>query len=426
MRESEEYIEIGKERIAKKDICLYKYEEGEFVGHLLEAKGKTKKHRVIKVKMEKEEYKKLKIEIDKKKKYPKLYIILNPFSGTKKGEIIMKEIEEYLISMGIIYTIQKTEYPGHEKEIAEKTDFSQYDVIVSGGGDGTLYSIINGIISQHKKEIPIVSPLACGSGNGVAYSLYKDNEPITGMCHIICGEVTRIDGIILNHHKKKKKYYGILQFEFSYLSSIDFESECIRWLGAFRFILWTLWYCVTLMTTKAKIKTKKYEMTNDGECGALCSTCKNNKIKELDYTKDIADQIIQQHIDPDSSLSKNDGWEELPYSSYCIYFFNNFAYGMPGIEFAHGAHRNDGFIDSWILPGERATRWRFLGFWICAVLNLFVPNYISGFDYFRSTALSIRLQNDVVIGIDGEKLPPGNSFDLYVAPGLYRTMLCTN
>ena len=99
---------------------------------------------------------------------------------------------------------------------------------------------------------------------------------------------------------------------------------------------------------------------------------------------------------------------------------------MTGIEFAHGAHRNDGLIDTWILHGGKATRWRFLLFWICAVLNLFVPKYVSGFEYFRSTALSIQLEKEAVLGIDGEPLPKGKNFDIYVAPGLFKTVLFMN
>ncbi|KAL7719476.1 DAGKc domain-containing protein [Entamoeba marina] len=358
------------------------------------------------------------------KKHPRIFFIVNPFSGTGKGLSIVRDMEKYLKTMDIQYTIKLSEYAGHEQIIASSTDFTDYDVIASCGGDGTLYAILNGVIEKHLPIIPVVTSIPCGSGNGVAFSLYGSSDPLVSLCHTVCGSVQRIDGMVVDHVDQNKKYYGILQFEFSYLASIDFESECLRFLGSLRFILWTLWYCVFLMCTNAVIKTKRIVMQNTGNCGPLCKSCSKEVPTEYDYTQNIADQVISQHSDPNGEDSKNDGWETLPYKSYCMYFFNNFACGMPEIEFAHGAHRHDGLIDTWILPGERATRFKFLGFWYCAIANIFVPKKISGFDYFRTSALSIQLEKDTLLGLDGERLPPGKNFNVYVAPSLYRTMLC--
>ena len=417
-------IQIKNKEIKLQEICLYKYENNKMTIHYLVPEAETKKRYCIEEQMNEERYREIKTQIDSIRKYPKLYFIVNPFSGTKKGKQIMEEIETYLKAMEITYKVQYTTHAGHEREIAESENFDEYDIVVAGGGDGTLHSIINGILNQHKEEPKPVSPLPCGSGNGVAFSLFKDGSYLTSMCHITTGEISSVDGFVLDHKDEGKRYYGILQFEFAYLSSIDFESECVRWLGAARFIIWTLWYMVKLMCYKAIIKTKKVLFTDNGLCGCNCKECRDNHIdNKIDYTKDIAEQIIARHKDPNDVKAEEDGWETLPYKSYCMYFFNNFVYGMPGIEFAHGAHRNDGLMDTWILPAERATRLRFFGFWICAIMNWFVPKYISGFDYFRSSAMSIQLEEEMVLGIDGERLPKGKRFDVYAAPALFKTVM---
>ena len=46
-----------------------------------------------------------------------------------------------------------------------------------------------------------------------------------------------------------------------------------------------------------------------------------------------------------------------------------------------------------------------------------------GFDYFRSTALSIQLEEEMILGIDGERLPKGKRFDVYAAPALFKTVM---
>ena len=279
-------IQFKNKTINVKDICLYKYHKGEMTIHYLLSSAETKQRHTLKDKIPEETYRSLKSQIDANRKYPKLYFIINPFSGTKKGKQTMEEIETYLHDMEIEYTVQYTEHAGHEREIAQSENFDDYDIIVAGGGDGTLHSIVNGLIDQHKPEMKPISPLPCGSGNGVAFSLFKDSHPLTAMCHIATGDVTQVDGFVLDHKDEGKRYYGILQFEFAYLSSIDFESECIRWMGGARFILWTLWYMIKLLCYKAVIKTKRTPFVDNGLCGCNCRQCQHNHVdNQIDYTK---------------------------------------------------------------------------------------------------------------------------------------------
>ncbi|ELP84535.1 sphingosine kinase, putative [Entamoeba invadens IP1] len=421
-------ITVGLSTFNLNDICLYKYTNGVLTVQYLVPNKHTKVRKEMSLKISQDEFKEFKTTVDASHTYPSLFFLINPFSGTGKGVSIFKGIEEYLQCMGVKYAYEITERENHESEIiTTRTDIDDFDTIVVGGGDGSLSNVINSSMNRPSNDSRIISPLPCGSGNGIAYSLYHDDNPLTAMCHIVCGKVTRMDGLIVDHLDINKQYYGILEFEVSYLSSIDFASECIRWLGAFRFILWTLWYCVKLMCTKMVVKVKKVKMENFGSCGALCKKCVSgyNENITYDYTKNIATQIINRHTNPDAANAECDGWETLADKSFCILFLNNCNFGMPGIEFAHNAHRNDGLMDNWILSEKNATRLRFLGFWICAVLNVFVPKYVSGFDYFRSSAMALRLEKEDVLGFDGERLPPGKNFNIYVAPSVYRIRLCT-
>ena len=70
-------------------------------------------------------------------------------------------------------------------------------------------------------------------------------------------------------------------------------------------------------------KTKRTRYVNNGLCGCLCNECHHNHVdNQIDYTGDIAEQIISRHKDPNDPQANDDGWETLPYNSYCIYFFN--------------------------------------------------------------------------------------------------------
>ncbi len=96
----------------------------------------------------------------------KILFIINPILGKRLGinvkGLIAETLDPALFEPAILYS----DYPGHATELARQ-NLDRYQVIVAGGGDGT----INEIASQLIHTDVILGILPLGSGKGLARSL---------------------------------------------------------------------------------------------------------------------------------------------------------------------------------------------------------------------------------------------------------------
>ena len=88
--------------------------------------------------------------------------LLEKRSGVRIGHLLADFLNPVLYDPRIVYT----DYPGHARELARK-NLDKYQVIVAGGGDGT----VNEIASQLVHSGVILGILPMGSGKGLARSL---------------------------------------------------------------------------------------------------------------------------------------------------------------------------------------------------------------------------------------------------------------
>lgn len=101
----------------------------------------------------------------------KLFIIVNPFSGRKKGGKIADKLSSILFEAGISNKLVKTTHGGHAEEIARTESFSEYDALVTVSGDGLVNEVVNGLRQREKDDAPPVAPIPAGSGNGLVACL---------------------------------------------------------------------------------------------------------------------------------------------------------------------------------------------------------------------------------------------------------------
>ncbi|MCS6905431.1 MAG: diacylglycerol kinase family protein [Bacteroidia bacterium] len=94
----------------------------------------------------------------------KFLIILNIKLGKQKGEKIKKRIQQHLEKKHIKAEIWFWEYPTQIDWLLEKAKNQNFDVIIAGGGDGTVHHIGTRLIGTSI----ILGILPLGSGNGIA------------------------------------------------------------------------------------------------------------------------------------------------------------------------------------------------------------------------------------------------------------------
>ncbi len=120
-------------------------------------------------------------------------VILNPIAGHGLADDKVLGILQRLKSHEISYTLIKTEYPGHAKELAIEACTNEGAAVIAAGGDGTINEVINGLMEQKSVKLPILGIIPIGRGNDFSYgvSIPKDLDECLD---IICeGNLRTID-----------------------------------------------------------------------------------------------------------------------------------------------------------------------------------------------------------------------------------------
>lgn len=97
----------------------------------------------------------------------KILFIINPVSGTRRKRDIASKIYKHTDNLKYDIKLIFTEYAGHAFELAREGVKKKYNIIVAGGGDGTVNEVASALVKS-KTALAII-PL--GSGNGLARHL---------------------------------------------------------------------------------------------------------------------------------------------------------------------------------------------------------------------------------------------------------------
>lgn len=99
-------------------------------------------------------------------------LILNPSSGRGKGKRLAEPIRGKLETVFPGFVYFETEYPGHAREIAARIK-NDFEVIIAGGGDGTVHETVNGMIGGRAA----LAVIPIGSGNDFVKMLNLPKDP---------------------------------------------------------------------------------------------------------------------------------------------------------------------------------------------------------------------------------------------------------
>jgi len=116
-------------------------------------------------------------------------LIANPVSG---GGSARREVDAVVRSFrkrGHDIEVRFTEGAGHAESLAREAALSDCDVIIAGGGDGTINEVINGLAGSPKK----LAVIPWGTGNVFATEM-RFPKSIAAVCRLVMkGEAERLD-----------------------------------------------------------------------------------------------------------------------------------------------------------------------------------------------------------------------------------------
>ena len=124
----------------------------------------------------------------------RIRFIINPISGTRGKEAIVKLLPEYIKPTDFDVEIVYTQRSGHAAELAHQATEEAVDIVVAVGGDGTVNEVARSLV--HTPSALGIIP--CGSGNGLARHLFIPINPVGALkilasCQIECLDYGRIN-----------------------------------------------------------------------------------------------------------------------------------------------------------------------------------------------------------------------------------------
>ncbi|GJQ59292.1 MAG: hypothetical protein D8M57_05445 [Candidatus Scalindua sp. AMX11] len=141
----------------------------------------------------------------------KILFIINPVSGRLTGQSLRQAIISELDGV-LAHDSFDVEYSAQEGETGDHARFSDYEIVVVAGGDGTVSQVVKVIAGLEKK--PKLGIIPIGTGNDLANSVgilqcYK-SEGLGSLLQVILrSEVVKMDILSLNNRDVFSNYLGL-------------------------------------------------------------------------------------------------------------------------------------------------------------------------------------------------------------------------
>ncbi len=123
----------------------------------------------------------------------KCVVVINPTSGHGLNDKLADKIEKVLEEYNYSSRIYITEYSGHAEEIVIR---AECDLLISVGGDGTFYEVMNGNFKREKQLI--LSHIPVGTTNDVGHMFGLTKDIISNLKDILSGVIKKVDICSIN------------------------------------------------------------------------------------------------------------------------------------------------------------------------------------------------------------------------------------
>ena len=182
----------------------------------------------------------------------KVLLVYNPYAGHKRAFRLLPEVEAEFTKYGVEFDLFLTDYPEHGIEIVSRVDFRQYDGIVAGGGDGTIFEVINGYYkNSSSKKLPL-GILPVGTGNAFARDLNLHVDRWKEAIKIISKNKTRaVDVGYFRTHGQDYYFMNILGVGF--VADVTQTARKLKLLGNVSYTLGGLYRTILLNSDKMRI-----------------------------------------------------------------------------------------------------------------------------------------------------------------------------
>ena len=104
----------------------------------------------------------------------RVLVLSNPVSGTERRRRHLEAFTQNAHAQG--FSVELVRTSSSEDMEASSRDSTGYDIVVAAGGDGTVHTVVNGLMSVGRAERPQLAILPMGRGNDLAAELGIGDE----------------------------------------------------------------------------------------------------------------------------------------------------------------------------------------------------------------------------------------------------------
>ncbi len=191
----------------------------------------------------------------------KTMLVLNPHAGKGKGRKVFTAIRELLDRQIKNMDVRVSEYAGHAFQIGREAAGHGYQRIVTVGGDGTPFEIINGLYAEGRPRQEIeLGMIPTGTGN----SFLRDFSDISwqrAVENILSGRRRKVDLVEISYQqqgKEVKRYFLNILGVGLIADILKLTNEKLKRFGA-------LGYSLAVLLRLARGMHNRMRVTVDGE-----------------------------------------------------------------------------------------------------------------------------------------------------------------
>lgn len=304
----------------------------------------------------------------------RVHLMVNPYSGKKKGEKVAMEAKHLLEESGIIVEVHRSLHPGHLIDLAANISPKDGDVFAVVGGDGSMSEVITGRMRNAEDQIPpTVAFIPAGTGNSHAYDLKIDGVQ-DAVSRIISGRIQELDisRVVLTeglpgNEKEEMTWYSHNLVTWGLGIDSNLIAEKMRFLGPIRYDVGIVISIMINRRRHAKLILDGHEMDSD----------------------------------------------------FTLFLIQNTQTGGSGLPLAPGASIDDGLMDIGILNRmRRGAILKAFGLLKKEGRHVFHPEVV----YHRFKSLRIETPIPTAINIDGENIGT-TPMDMTVLPSAIRLLV---
>lgn len=348
----------------------------------------------------------------KSQRQKRIKVLINPAGGTGNAQKwFTQDIEPILVAAQCKIDVERTQYQGHARDIAEKLDIDSYDVIAACSGDGLPHEIFNGLGKRRDarralSKIAVVQ-LPCGSGNALSWNLNGTDSASIAAVTIVKGLRTPLDLISIT--QGNKRILSFLSQSYGIVADCDIGTDHLRWMGSSRFTYGflmrvfnqTIYPCD--IAVKVEIATKSQIREHYRKAFHDCTS------PSILYDRDQGSEVERDlGLPPLRYGSINDplpsDWVFVPYPTLGNFWCGNMAYMAPATNVFPASLPSDGFMDLVTVDGKisRAAAIRSM---LAAENDTFFDTPHVHYRKILGYRIVPKIAEEGMVSIDGERMP---------------------